>query len=398
MPVKLQAQDDLKNLMASYYLESKNASYNNVKIAWVSSGAPVEFLYAMGFIPIYPENYAAMCAAAKQAPALISEAESAGYCPDVCSYARTDIGADIVQGGPVFGLPAPDLIVAGTNICTTIVKWFQQVSYKKKAPFFAMEMPYLTDGFGKTELDFLVNQFKAFKNEVARVAGRPFDEDRFMEVIRLSAEGSCLWGDVLDMAKNRPAPLSALDAFIHIAPIVTLRGTQTAVDYYKKLLAELQGIVRDGLLKDEQKHRLMWDNLPIWFKLRQMSEFFTKNKSIVVASTYTNSWAALMEMPDKVDDVYRELAKAYLEPYINRNFPDRVKILSDMARDFEVDGMIMHSNRSCKPYSIGQYHIKDEFTRATGKPVLVLDADMNDQRAWSDEQAEARMEAFLESL
>jgi benzoyl-CoA reductase/2-hydroxyglutaryl-CoA dehydratase subunit BcrC/BadD/HgdB len=118
----------------------------------------------------------------------------------------------------------------------------------------------------------------------------------------------------------------------------------------------------------------------------------------VVASTYTNSWAALMEMPDKVDDVYRELAKAYLEPYINRNFPDRVKILSDMARDFEVDGMIMHSNRSCKPYSIGQYHIKDEFTRATGKPVLVLDADMNDQRAWSDEQAEARMEAFLESL
>jgi bcr-type benzoyl-CoA reductase subunit B len=398
MPVKLKAQEELKSLMAAYYLEAKNASYNNVKIAWVSSGAPVEFLYAMGFIPIYPENYAAMCGAARQAPALIGEAEAAGYLPDVCSYARTDIGADIVQGGPVFGLPQPDLIVAGTNICTTIVKWFQQVAYRKKAPFIALEMPYLANGLGKAELDFMVAQFRRFRDEVARVAGRPFDEDKFLEVVALSAAGSKLWGDVLDMAKNRPAPLSALDAFIHIAPIVTLRGTQTPIDYYNTLLAELNGIVREGLVKDEQKHRLLWDNLPIWFKLRRHSEFFTGHKAIVVASTYTNSWAAIKDMPDRVEQVYEQLAKAYLEPYINRNFPDRVKILAAMASDFSAGGMIMHSNRSCKPYSIGQYHLKDMFMKETGKPVLVLDADMNDPRAYSDEQAESRLEAFLESL
>jgi len=33
--------------------------------------------------------------------------------------------------------------------------------------------------------------------------------------------------------------------------------------------------------------------------------------------------------------------------------------------------MIMHSNRSCKPYSIGQYMLKDLFTKETGKPVLI---------------------------
>ena len=148
MPVKLRAQDDLKTLMAAYYLESKNASFNNKKVAWVSSGAPVEFLYALGYIPIYPENYAAMCGAAKMSPDLIAEAEAAGYVSDLCSYARTDIGADIVQGDPVMGLPHPDLIVAGTNICTTIIKWFQQIAYRKKVPFVALEMPYLTAGFG----------------------------------------------------------------------------------------------------------------------------------------------------------------------------------------------------------------------------------------------------------
>ena len=398
MPVKLRAQDDLKTLMAAYYLESKNASFNNKKVAWVSSGAPVEFLYALGYIPIYPENYAAMCGAAKMSPDLIAEAEAAGYVSDLCSYARTDIGADIVQGDPVMGLPHPDLIVAGTNICTTIIKWFQQIAYRKKVPFVALEMPYLTAGFGRDEVDFLVAQFKRFRDVAAEVAGVPFDEDRFMEVVKLSAEGSALWGQVLDTARQRPAPLSALDAFIHIAPIVTLRGTATPIEYYKTLLNELEEVSRGGMVTDAQRVRLMWDNLPIWFRLRRMSEFLGFRGAIVVASTYTNSWAAIKEMPRKLEDVYAALARAYLEPYINRNFPDRVKILARMADDFAVDGMIMHSNRSCKPYSIGQYMLKDMFTKETGKPVLILDADMNDPRAYSDEQAEGRIDAFLEGI
>jgi bcr-type benzoyl-CoA reductase subunit B len=398
MPAKLQAQDELKSLMAAYYLEAKNASYNGKKVAWVSSGAPVEFLYALDYIPIYPENYAAMCGASKQSPALIAEAEAAGYSSDLCSYARCDIGADIVQGGPVMGLPDPDLIVAGTNICTTIVKWFQQVAYRKKKPFVAIEMPYLTTGLGDGEAGFVVAQFKRFRDAAAGIAGVPFDEDKFIEVVRLSAEGSRLWGEVLDVARRSPAPLSALDAFIHIAPIVTLRGTEKPIEYYKALLKELDSLSHGGLVTDVQHTRLLWDNLPIWFRLRRMSEFLASRGAIVVASTYTNSWAAIKDMPRKVEDIYGALARAYLEPYINRNFPDRVKILSRMASDFSAHGMIMHSNRSCKPYSIGQYMLKDMFTKETGKPVLILDADMNDPRAYSDEQAEGRIEAFLESI
>ena len=397
MPVKLKAQEDLKSLMAAYYLEAKNASFNDKKIAWISSGGPVEFLYAMDFIPIYPENYAAMCGASKMAPDLMLEAEARGYSPDLCSYARTDIRADILQGGPVMGLPEPDIIIAGTNICTTIVKWFQAVAHRKNVPFVSVEMPYLTDGPSDAAVDFLVSQFEHLKLEIARIAGRPFDDEKFMEVVKLSAEGSKLWGDVLDTAKRNPSPISALDAFIHVAPIVTLRGTNTPIEYYTTLLKELNGICASGF-DENQRIRLMWDNLPIWFKLRRHSQYFASKGAIVVASTYTNSWAAIKEMPAETIEVYQALARAYLEPYINRNFPDRLSILAAMAADFKVDGMIMHSNKSCKPYSIGQYYIKDQFTKATGKPVLVLDADMNDPRSYSDEQAEARMDAFLESI
>ena len=46
---------------------------------------------------------------------------------------------------------------------------------------------------------------------------------------------------------NKPAPLSAFDAFFHLALIVTLRGTQQTVDYYKMLLAEMQERVAQGI-------------------------------------------------------------------------------------------------------------------------------------------------------
>ena len=58
----------------------------------------------------------------------------------------------------------------------------------------------------------------------------------------------------------------------------------------------------------------------------------------------------------------------------------------------------MHSNRSCKPYSVGMYPMQDELTKLSGKPGVVIEADQNDPRAYSDAQVETRLEAFVESM
>ncbi len=54
----------MKELLTNYYIEAKTTKVK--PIVWITSGAPVEFLYAMDILPIYPENYAAMCAANHQ--------------------------------------------------------------------------------------------------------------------------------------------------------------------------------------------------------------------------------------------------------------------------------------------------------------------------------------------
>ncbi len=393
---KFRVSETMKEMMASYYLEAKNAAYNNIPVAWITSGGPVEFLHAMGVIPVYPENYAPMCSITRVSKDLIEVSEAAGYSSDLCSYARTDIGADMTQGGPIMGLPKPDMLIVGTNICHTVVKWFDVHARKYNVPLFIIDMPYLHDGMTKEAINYVVKQFESFKVFLSGVLKKRFDEEKFRETLFLAAQVSGLWEKVLAMGKKKPSPINSFDTFIHLAPIVTLRGTQRAVDYYTQFYDELVELNTQGFGSvPDEKIRLLWDNLPIWYKIKYLSEFFAKHKAAFVVSTYTNSWAAIQGDID-TDHALEELARAYLSPYINRDFKYRIEYLVKLIEEFSLDGIVFHSDRSCKPYSLGQYMIKEEVTKRTGKPGLIIEADMNDPRVFSDAQFETRAEAFLE--
>ena len=185
-----------------------------------------------------------------------------------------------------------------------------------------------------------------------------------------------------------------------LGPIVTLRGTQECVDYYRLLYEQVAERVDQGLGSiPEEKYRLLWDNLPIWFKMRQLEEFFEKQRCTLVATTYANSWGGITDYGAAEDaDPYRALAKTYLNVYINFGFQDRINYLAQLIEEFSLTGFIMHSNRSCKPYSVGMYTLRDEVSKRTGKPGVVIEADQNDPRVYSDAQTETRLEAFVESM
>jgi benzoyl-CoA reductase/2-hydroxyglutaryl-CoA dehydratase subunit BcrC/BadD/HgdB len=69
-----------------------------------------------------------------------------------------------------------------------------------------------------------------------------------------------------------------------------------------------------------------------------------------------------------------------------------------MVLDFECDGVILHSDRSCKPYSLGQIAQRDKLANDLGVPAFLLEADHSDSRAFSEEQAANRIEAFIELM
>jgi len=69
-----------------------------------------------------------------------------------------------------------------------------------------------------------------------------------------------------------------------------------------------------------------------------------------------------------------------------------------MITDYQIDGLVIHSDRSCKPYSVGQYDMKQLLAEELGVKAVVIEADMTDSRAYSEEQARTRLEAFFEAL
>ena len=197
---EFKAFSKMKEIMTNYYIEAKTAE--GKPIAWLTSGAPVEFLFAMDVIPIYPENYAAMCAANHQSVELMEAAEAVGFSQDICAYARTDFGADMTQGGPVGGLPAPNFLLCSTNICKTVVKWYEVVARKYNVPLFIVDTPFLHDGLTKNLIRYTVTQFKDLEGFLEGFLDRRFDHDRFEEVLLLSQNAALYWKKMLYLAQN----------------------------------------------------------------------------------------------------------------------------------------------------------------------------------------------------
>jgi benzoyl-CoA reductase/2-hydroxyglutaryl-CoA dehydratase subunit BcrC/BadD/HgdB len=389
----------MKDIMAAYYMEAITAKEHNKMVAWITSGGPVEPLISMGVIPIYPENYGAMIGASHMGVQLCEIAEQMGYSRDLCAYARADIAASATKGGPIpGGLPRPDFLVCCNNICGTVLKWYEVLARYFKVPLFIYDTPFIHTEFSDEAKQYVRQQTHEYLRFLEEQTGKKPDEDRLKEVGRLSVKAMHLWQEVLDTCMHKPAPMTAFDAFFHLALIVTLRGKQEVIDYYTELLGELKGRMADGIgMVPNEKYRLLWDNLPIWFKTRWLSDKFASHDAALVASTYTNAWSSVAHLIDE-NDLIGSLGIATSSIYINISIDRMLSELGQMIKKYDVDGLVMHSNRSCKPYSLGQYDIQKMVMKEFGIPSLILEADQVDERNFSESQIETRIDAFMETI
>jgi bcr-type benzoyl-CoA reductase subunit B len=395
---KIKSVKTMKDIMTAYYIDAKTAGQTGKKVAWITSGGPVEPLIVMDVIPVYPENHGAMIGASRMGVGLYEKAESMGYASDLCSYACTDIACATVNGGPIGGLPKPDMLVCCNNICGTVLKWYEIQARYFNVPLFILDTPFCHTQYSPDIQKYVRRQIGEYIQFLEQHCGKPFDYDRMQEVGKLSVTGQRLWQEVLDTTMHKPAPMSAFDAFFHLALIVTLRGTRGAVDYYQLLLAEMKQRIADGIgAVPNEKYRLLWDNLPVWYRTKWLSEKFAAHDACLVADTYTSAWCGSLKYVDE-NNFLETMAECYTRIYLNIGVDEMAKTVMEMVDKYDVDGIVMHSNRSCKPYSLGQYDIQRIVEQQKGIPSLMIEADMTDERKFSESQIETRIDAFIEVL
>ena len=397
--LKIESSKKLKEIMGNYFLGMKDQTK---QYAWCTSVGPAELLRSFGFEVHFPENHGALLGSSRTAGDYIPESAKLGYSNDICSYLTADIGSYLRKDTPLtkhYGLegpPKPSIIVYNTNQCREVQDWFNFFAKEFNCPVFGITPPRHMDEVEEEEIADVAQQFKNLVPLCEEVSGKKFDIDRFRETLRLSKEATDLWKEVLWTATAVPAPITFFDSTIHMGPIVVLRGTQIAKDYYATLLAELKGYVAQGLgYLEQEKSRIYWDGMPIWGKLRSLSDLFIANNAAVVASTYCNSWVF-----DAFDErhPFESSAKAYTEIFINRSESAKEKILTRLVHDFQIDGIIFHDAKTCANNSNSRFGMPQRLRESLGIPTLVIEGDLCDLRFYSEGQSITKIETFLEQI
>ncbi|MCZ2443663.1 MAG: 2-hydroxyacyl-CoA dehydratase family protein [Flavobacteriales bacterium] len=396
---KIKATDTMKKIMGDYFLSLESGKK---KVAWCTSVGPAELLRSFGFEVFFPENHGALLGATRKAMDYIPEAIQRGYSGHVCSYTTADIGSYLKKESPLVshygmkGHPKPDLIAYNTNQCREVQDWFQFFSDEFECPIIGITPPRYVDEVTQDEIDLVVKQFKNMIPVCEQVSGRKFNEEAFKETVRLSKEATLLWQKVLKTSTAMNAPLSFFDGTIHMGPIVVLRGTQIAKDYYTQLLAELGNNVKNNVgFLPKARTRIFWEGMPIWGKLRMLSDLFMDNGAAVVASTYCSSWVF-----DKFDenDPWNSTARAYTEIFINRSERIKMQMLTDWFKEYSIDGIIFHDSKTCFNNSNAKFGMPQKLQKMTGVPSLVIEGDLCDLRFFSEGQSMTKIETFIEQL
>ncbi len=392
----IESLKSLKQINFDYYASAHTARQNGKFIAYVNAFTPVELIYAMNMIPIYPENHAVIIGARRQAPEVAQAAENLGYSMDLCSYARCDLGSIKTGISPTWGLPKPDLLLISNCQCGTLTKWFEVLSRMYNAPMVLLDIPHSGQGERDEAAEkYVRSQLEDLVRVIERITGNPLDQDTLRQTIRLSKEASDLWTRVLEAGQAKPSPMTVFDQFIAMAPIVAQRGTPVAVDFYTGLVNELEQRARNGVgAIEHERFRLFWDNLPIWPELRRLSLFLEERGASLVTSLYTWAWARLAVGEE---DPFADWTEQYLYT-ANIHLQRRVNDYVELAEKYGLDGFLYHSNRSCKFVSQDIPEVRRVITDRTGIPGVILEADHNDPRLYAIETLEKQIDGFLELL
>jgi len=359
-----------------------------------------------------PEINAIQNGMRKKSGAYIMEAEKRGHSEDVCTYVKADLGM-LAKGnlGPDGRpLPDPDLLLLSYTGCFTFMKWFELLREQYKCETAMLHVPYEGEGHAsKNMVDYVVKQLKEeVIPKLERVSGVKFDIDRLRQYLKESAkaEEDFVW--VLESAKTKPSPIDAyFGGVYYIGPIFTsFRGTEDASEYYRLLRAEIAERIQKGLgpvtpdgEMHEERYRLVVEGPPNWTSFRDFWKMFYDDGAVVVASTYTKVGGVYdLGFRHDPDHPLESLAQYCLGCYTNRNLPARIGLIEKYINEYEADGLLINSIKSCNSFSAGQLLMLREIERRTGKPAAFIETDLVDPRYFSPANVKNRLESYFQMI
>ncbi len=372
-----------------------------------------ELIRAFDMLPVYPEINALQSGMKKRSGGFIKEAEKLGHSEDVCTYVKCDVGMFLNgnKGPADTQIPPPDLLLLSYTGCFTFMKWFETLDRIYPGVEVAMlHTPYQEDG--KITPEMRAYMVKQLKEEVIpkmeKVSGKKFDEAKLKENLQHSADAEDYLVQIFESAKHKPSPIDGYFAGVYyIGPVnIGFRGTPEATEYYKQLLIEIKERIRlgkgpvtpEGEMKKE-RFRLVVEGPPNWTNFREFWKMFYDLGVVIVASSYTKVGGVFdLGFRHNPEKPLESLSDYCMTVYTNHNLPQRIDLLSKYIKEYQADGFLVNSIKSCNSFSAGQLMMMRTLEERLEVPVGFIESDLVDPRYFSFSNIKNRLDSFFQML
>jgi benzoyl-CoA reductase/2-hydroxyglutaryl-CoA dehydratase subunit BcrC/BadD/HgdB len=191
--------------------------------------------------------------------------------------------------------------------------------------------------------------------------------------------------------------MSAFDTFAHFLPFNTLKGEPEAVAYYRELKAELveRVVHRIVPMVAEEKYRLYWDNLPIFFKIAEHTQKFASYGAVPVVAQFPFYFGGPELDPERP---LKSIVELLLLGPLNKGVKGRIEFITKLVEGYSIDGLVMQRSRTCQLVNMGQDDIVKALIQKTGLPAVVIEGDVCDPRLYSESEFNSKIDTFMKML
>ena len=364
----------------SGFMKMKAHKDNGGKIVGTyCSFIPTELIMAAGAIPV------TLCATSEEPIAAAQEHLPSNLCPLI----KASYGFALTDTCPYFYFS--DFIV-GETTCDGKKKMFELMNDIKDT--YVMQLPSSRD---EAALTMWESEIKRFWKKLEDFYGVTItEEDVKKAILQKNAERDLVL-EYLDLGKLNPSPISGYELGTKLDTLSFIPSMEERCKQLRERIDEVKADWEANYKgKVSRKPRILITGCPNGGVRDKTIKVLEELGADVVAFDTCNSNREKIEKVDTTLPVTEALAKKYLNINCSVMSPNtnRLKFISDMIDDYQVDGVLEIILQACHTFSIESYNVKKSVL-AKKIPYLKVETDYSKADAG---QINTRLEAFLETI
>ncbi len=284
------------------------------------------------------------------------------------------------------------------HACDSICRTYDVWKYTLNLPYsHLINMPHTTD---EPSLDFYKEVLNTFRTSLSRFVGKEISDRELTQAVKLHNQNRSKVRELYELRKASPPLISGAEVARVLVAAVSIPVEESIemlgdvikeVKQRRSVLAQKQArIMVVGAQVDSVAFIKLIEDSGAWVVADDLCpgarEFFA---DVTVTTDPIDGIAERYLRKVKCGRTYREMKGNY-EEYLE----DRFGHMSQMIKDFNVDGVVLYIYKYCDPFGFEVPQIKS-YIEAKGTPVLYLEDEYSMSTIG---RLRTRIQAFLELL